>query len=368
MPRISRGPHLYLKRRDGAAAIWYIRDGAKRISTGCGEGDDGGAQRALAEHIISSGKPVIKGDPAQVEVAAVMMLYLQDRVPLMARPKEAAARIDNLLDFFGRMLATALNPSRFAAYVRQRGAEQAARRELEDLRAALRYAWRCRMLVIEIPVTLPDKSQPRERWLTRSEAARLLLGAMGFRLVQCSDVKTRAVKWVAWDRRGERNPHAQRFILNGLYHGSRHRAILALGWHPHVQGGHADLDKKLIYRRGSGERETKKRRPPTPIPNRLLAHMRRWRRLDGAAARFVVSYDGSQMDRMQRAWRSARKLADLDESVTPHVLRHTFVTWQLQAGTDIWIVAGRAGMTPEQVERTYGHHHPDYLQSRKSAR
>ena len=45
-----------------------------------------------------------------------------------------------------------------------------ARRELEDLRAALRHAWKSRKLSVEIPVVLPPKSTPRDRWLTESEA------------------------------------------------------------------------------------------------------------------------------------------------------------------------------------------------------
>jgi integrase len=47
--------------------------------------------------------------------------------------------------------------------------------------------------------------------------------------------------------------------------------------------------------------------------------------------------------------------------VTPHVLRHTAVTWMLQRGVPAWQVAGFAGMTLEMLERVYGHHHPDHL-------
>jgi len=49
------------------------------------------------------------------------------------------------------------------------------------------------------------------------------------------------------------------------------------------------------------------------------------------------------------------------DAVTPHVLRHTFVTWAMQRGEPIWIVAGKAGMDPAMIERTYGHHSPEYL-------
>jgi integrase len=47
--------------------------------------------------------------------------------------------------------------------------------------------------------------------------------------------------------------------------------------------------------------------------------------------------------------------------VTPHTLRHTAATWLMQGGADLWEAAGFLGMSVEQLERTYGHHHPDHL-------
>jgi hypothetical protein len=32
----------------------------------------------------------------------------------------------------------------------------------------------------------------------------------------------------------------------------------------------------------------------------------------------------------------------------------------MQKGTDHWQAAGWLGMTVEQLEQTYGHHHPDF--------
>jgi integrase len=44
--------------------------------------------------------------------------------------------------------------------------------------------------------------------------------------------------------------------------------------------------------------------------------------------------------------------------VVRHSLRHTAATWLMQAGVDLgsrWL-----GMTVEQLEANYGHHHPDF--------
>jgi len=43
--------------------------------------------------------------------------------------------------------------------------------------------------------------------------------------------------------------------------------------------------------------------------------------------------------------------------VVRHSLRHTAATWLMQKGTDRWQAAGWLGMTLEQLENGYGHHH-----------
>ena len=85
-----------------------------------------------------------------------------------------------------------------------------ARRELEDLRAAIIHHRREGLCNAIVDVVLPPKPQPRERWLTRSEAARLIWAAWRYREVQKgspTDSKSRQ--------------HVARFILVGLYSGTR---------------------------------------------------------------------------------------------------------------------------------------------------
>ncbi len=52
--------------------------------------------------------------------------------------------------------------------------------------------------------------------------------------------------------------------------------------------------------------------------------------------------------------------AGIDRHITPHILRHTAATWAMQRGSDVWAAAGWLGMSPEVLERVYGHHHPDF--------
>lgn len=80
-----------------------------------------------------------------------------------------------------------------------------------------------------------------------------------------------------------------RFILIALYTGTRHSAILGLQWLPNTRGGWFDLDAGVLYRRPQYAIETNKRRTPSPIPPRLMPHLRRWRRL---STQYVIEHDG----------------------------------------------------------------------------
>lgn len=366
MPKKSRGPHLFLKTEADRAPIWYIRDGKRKRSTGFGKGNAGPARQALGAYIAENSKPDFgDGHPSRVKVATVIDLYAQDVAANVARPAEARSRLGRVLGHFGEKTVDKIDPSECKAYARARNAPAAARRELADLQSALSYAYKARKLLFPVPVMLPKAGAPRERWLTRHEAARFLLGAMGYRLFECSDVKTRKKRWAIWERTADRNPHVARFVLLGLGTGTRHDAILSLGFHPHVGGGYVDLDAGLLYRRAAGAAQTNKRKPPAPLPGRLAAHLRRWAAMP-ASGLYIVSYDGSRLAKMKRAWHTARKLAGLSKDVTPHVLRHTCVTWMMLRGVPFGEAARYTGMTEAVLEKTYGHHHVDFL--RRAAR
>jgi hypothetical protein len=52
VPRPSKPARLRLEgAAQGRPAVWYIIDGRKRLSTGCGQGDPRGAERQLAAYI-----------------------------------------------------------------------------------------------------------------------------------------------------------------------------------------------------------------------------------------------------------------------------------------------------------------------------
>src|SRR5271163_3175407 len=150
-------------------------------------------------------------DPAFVDIATVIAIYVEDVAHKHSRPKETAGRLGRILDFFGAKRLNYLNQKACESYVTARGSVAAARRELEDLRAAVRHHREAGLCIALTPVVLSDNGEPRERWLTRLEAARLLLAAWRLREKQGGKLTDRPTA-----------KHVARFILTGL--------SLARGW------------------------------------------------------------------------------------------------------------------------------------------
>ena len=45
---------------------------------------------------------------------------------------------------------------------------------------------------------------------------------------------------------------------------------------------------------------------------------------------------------------------------TPHTLKHTAITWAMQAGVPLADAAGFFGTSIQTLEAVYLHHHPDF--------
>ena len=149
----------------------------------------------------------------------------------------------------------------------------------------------------------------------------------------------------------------------GLYTGTRHAAICGAAFHEAIGRGHIDLERGVFFRRAKGAAQTKKRQPAVRLPDRLLAHLRRWHRL-GIATHAVVEWNGRPVSSVRKGFAAAVKAAGLPvtgpDMITPHTLRHTAATWMMQNGADLWQAAGYLGMTVETLQERYGHHHPNY--------
>lgn len=374
MSRPKKGARLYQQPAsyDDAGrlvdrACWVIRDGKRKIRTGCGIDEVPAAEEALRKYLLEKYDPAAaaKAQSDDPLIADIVALYLDQRAEKQARPQDLRNRMARVLKWWGTKRCSDVKPSTCEAYAKVRG-DGAARRELEDLRAALRLAWKERILTHPVPVVLPPPGVPRERWLTRDEVAQLLWAAWRLR------EKQRRVR-----REGDNGGppletarytarHVARFILVALYTGTRAGAVCAAAIRPTVGHGYVDVERGLFYRRPPGTRETKKRTPPVGLDSRLLAHLRRWRD-KGLSSSFVVEWNGQPVERVHKAFRAARDAAGLGPEVTPHVLRHTAATWGMQNRADPYALSGMLGMTLEVLQDVYGHHHPDHNRAAAAA-
>jgi integrase len=353
MPRQGQGPKLYWRgaRRDTEKRLthkahWVIRDGSRELSTGFGIGESEQAQKALAAYIVDKYQPQRERgrDPASILVADVIGVWLDDKAPSQSRPEEAGQRATTLLAFFKGKMLSSVNEEACKCYAASRSTMAAARRELEDLRAAIIHYHRQGYCAERMTVWLPERSPRRERWLFPDEAAAML--------------------WALWRAKDPltgipTRRHAARFFLVALYTGTRSGAVCAAAIRPTVGSGYIDLDAGLFYRKAPEARETKKRQPPVTLPERLAAHLRRWERR-GIARNFVVEHHGKPVKSIKKAWSSARVEAGLDKEVTPHTLRHTAATWLMLNGTEIGKAADFLGMSVSTLHKHYRHHHPNY--------
>ncbi|WP_316207533.1 site-specific integrase [Bradyrhizobium sp. SZCCHNR3118] len=413
MSRNSKGPRLHKRgtrfNKDGSIKrhpVWVVLDGGKEISTGVAASPDQSkapeaAERFLTEYLIKKHKTdrTVK-DIEHIKIDTVLSIYLEDNVDsdkpdddLTVDERQLMQRIARLSEYWGEKVLTEINTKAGKGYVKFRAEkniekaieeekqraekegrkpdlaaarERAStgtggpRRDLEVLRAAINHHGKENLHYGTVNVWLPEKGDSRNRWLERSEAARMLWAAYRYREVQTIHVGPHKGEKVITGRRPLR--HVARFLLIGFYTGTRAGAIASAAKTRAAGKSFVDLENGIYYRKAVGKKETNKRQPPAPIPPRLLAHLRRWDRL-GIAKEHFVEWNGKPVLSVKKAFRTVVKMAGIDteiENVTPHTLRHTAATWLMQRGTNMWVAAGYLGMTVEVLERVYGHHHPAY--------
>lgn len=427
MSRRSKGPRLYLRParpEKSQASLWVIRDGSSEVSTGCApdrlSGPEG-AEQKLADYISGKWGPdaaaVRTGDPASIFVAEVLAFYVQQKAPTLTDPVSAGIWATTLGDWWGEKTLADVKFSTCNAYVAhrvqqpikaaKRGAaldkrvsDQSARRELETLSAAIGFWAREHPLAIRPIVSMPLKAESQRDALTRPQAAALLKAAMGWRWVpnqNGGDDTLIAGHWKRLQKSSRANrAHLRRFILIGLYTGTRPGVIPKLLWNEAATQAWVNLEEGVIYRRGKRERDHRtKKRPMVRIPDRLLAHMRRWSRMDleshqnrrgvdKSPARSkgegtipiarespptTVLHHGAEpiAGRIRRGFAACVRDAGLPAEITPHWMRHTCATWLMEAGVEIWDAAAYTGMTSKTLENCYGHHRPNHQEKARRA-
>lgn len=341
-PRLD-APNYRLVRRGSRYYVRWWENGAwQRVSTG--ETEQRPAERFLKQFEAGRGTP--EPPPAPV-ITAILDGYLADRKPVVRSYGTLEACANAVKRYLGELEPEHLTRERVRFYTARRRADghmvgpPGARRkkpikdgtiirELLTLRAALKWALREKWIA-DIPrIEVPRQPPPRDRWLTRDEAARLLSSA--------------------------RAAHVRVFLALALYTAARARAILDLTWE------RVDLVSRLIdFQPVDGG----KRRVPVPIAAPLLIILREAR--ETATCPYVVEHGGAGVASVKNGTQAAARRAGLP-GVTPHVLRHTAATWMAMAGVPMDEISRFLGHGDVRVtQRVYAKYGPDYLRSAMEA-
>src|SRR6516225_2940690 len=126
-----------------------------------------------------------------LKAADILLTYASQHLPYTATAKNVSYHIEALDQWWGDKRLSDVTAGNCRAYAKTK-TPAAARRDLETLRAAINYWHREYGPLPSVPVViLPDAPEPRDKWLTRQEADRLV-------------------------RAAERTEHLKRFILLDL--------------------------------------------------------------------------------------------------------------------------------------------------------
>jgi len=180
---------------------------------------------------------------------------------------------------------------------------------------------------------LPPPPPPRDRWLTKLEAKKLLKATRAY--------------------------HLKLFIKMALYTAARSGAILDLEW------DRVNLETRRIDFNVPGRRRTKKGRVVAPINDELYDALLEAQKR--ATTDYVIEWGGHRCKSVKSGFRHTADRAGLKD-VSPHTLRHTAATWMAQEGVSMWEIAGMLGhKNSRTTEAVYAKHSPEYLQNAAKA-
>ncbi|MBB3977397.1 integrase [Rhizobium azooxidifex] len=203
--------------------------------------------------------------------------------------------------------------------------------ELGHLRTVLVWAEKNRLIDKAPQIERPAKPDPKDRYLTREEAQRILASA--------------------------KTPHLRTAIHLMLGTAARVTAILELKW------DRVDFDRKLIHLRDPDDKVKRKGRAIVPINSTLLTALRDAQA--GALTDYVVEWGGEPVKSLKRGIATAAREAKIKD-VSAHVFRHTAAVWMAEAGVPMEEISQYLGHSSAEItRRVYARYSPDHL--RKAA-
>ena len=204
--------------------------------------------------------------------------------------------------------------------------------ELGHLRTVLKWAEKRGKIERAPHVERPSKPPPKDRWLTKGEASRLI--------ESCGA------------------PHIRLFVVIMLTTAARPTAVLELTWdRVDFQAGFVAL--------ATGETERRKGRATVPMNGSLRAALSEAR--SGATCDHVIEFAGQSVASVKTGFYAAARRARLD-GVTPHTLRHTAAVWMAADGVPMPKIAQYLGHSDDTItQRVYARYAPGHMQDAANA-
>ena len=340
MPRARpTGPKLEWRKQHWYI-VWWDGDERRRISTGAAH--ERGARQALADF-----EARLERQPKKLSVTDALQRYEISRtgkVVALNRLQEAAKALNLAL---GHLRVDQVTQARWDEYAANRVtrlprrgnpethiprpiATGTLRREFNCLRAALRLAWKDKFLTHPPTLTPPPEGAPRDRYLTKDEARRLIDAA--------------------------ETPHIRAFVALAFYTGARKGSILSLTWdRVFFATGMVDFQEP-------GRQLTSKRRATVPMNDSLRAELERIKPF--AQTDHVIEYNGFAVPFGLR-WSFNRLCirAKLDWRPTPHHIKHSVASWMAMAGVPIDQTSDWLATDAATLKKVYRKFDPTYLRS-----
>lgn len=199
--------------------------------------------------------------------------------------------------------------------------------ELGHLRTVLKWAEKMQLIDRAPAIERPRKPDPKDRYLTREEARRIIAAA--------------------------KTPHLKAAMYLMLGTAARVTAILELTW------DRVDFERRLIYLRDPEDKTRRKGRAVVPINSSLLSVLLETK--SGALTNHVIEWAGEPVKSLKRGIATAANAAGI-EGVSAHVFRHTAAVWMAEAGVPMEEIAQYLGHSSSEItRRVYARYSPDYL-------
>lgn len=308
---------------------WYIvwTENGRSIRVSTRQKDRGKAEEIRATFVLERNA----GDPVKataVEVRTLLDSYYNRHAKALPSAERIRYSIKYLKAFYGSgsvKTVTARNHESYIARSRSEGrADGTINRELGTLRAALRFAVKSGDLASPPFVPSLREPPPRPHVLTPAQIDALLTAA----------------------KASKGHDHVETFIRIAAATGARKTAILQLTWE------RVDLTGGTIDFRLPGVAHSRKRRAITGISSSLARYLSGLKKRTKGT--HVVQFNGEPVKNIKRAFATIAEAANMPH-VTPHVLKHTFVSQALQVASP-WVVSGMTATSLRTLQAVYGKH------------